>query len=113
MAQAYDNGQRFEMVVLDPPRFARSTRGVKGALKGYANWNEAAVRILEPNGILVTHSCTGRVQRDQFIQILAEVERRTGRRIRILEMHGQPADHPVAPTCPETDYLKCMICTVE
>ena len=113
MAQAFDEGQRFEMVVLDPPRFARSTRGVKGALKGYANWNEAAVRILEPNGILVTHSCTGRVQRDQFILVLAEVERRTGRRIRILEMHGQPADHPVAPTCPESEYLKCMICTVE
>ena len=113
MAQAFDEGQRFEMVVLDPPRFARSARGVNGALKGYANWNEAAVRILEPNGILVTHSCTGRVQREQFIQILSEVERRTGRRIRILEMHGQPGDHPVAPTCPESEYLKCLICLVE
>jgi 23S rRNA (cytosine1962-C5)-methyltransferase len=113
MAEAFEEGRRYEMVVLDPPRFARSSRGVKGALKGYANWNEAAVRLIEPNGILMTHSCTGRVSREAFLQTLSEVERRTGRRVRVLEMHGQPADHPVAPTCPETEYLKCVVCTVE
>ena len=113
MAEVHEEGRRFEMIILDPPRFARSSRGVKGALRGYANWNEAAVRLLEPNGILITHSCTGRVDRDAFVGILAQVEQRTGRRIRIVEMHGQPADHPVSPSAPESEYLKCMICTVE
>jgi 23S rRNA (cytosine1962-C5)-methyltransferase len=103
----------YDMVVLDPPRFARSSRGVPQALKGYGRLNELAVRVLEPGGTLVTCSCTGRVGRDQFVQVLAGVEERTGRRIRILASHGQPADHPVSPTCPETAYLECLVCRVE
>ncbi|HSG46314.1 MAG TPA: class I SAM-dependent rRNA methyltransferase, partial [Longimicrobiales bacterium] len=110
---AGEAGERYGMVVLDPPRMARSERGLKGALRGYLRLNEAAVRCLEPGGILVTCSCTGRVSRERFVGVLGEVERATGRRIRILEVHGQPADHPVAPTCPETAYLKCVIATVE
>jgi 23S rRNA (cytosine1962-C5)-methyltransferase len=108
-----DAGDRFDMIVLDPPRFARSGRGVAQALKGYAGLNELAVRCLVPGGILVTCSCTGRVSRDAFVSVLGAVEARTGRRIRILESRGQPADHPVSPTCPETEYLKCLICSVE
>ncbi len=106
-------GARYDMIVLDPPRFARSSRGVPQALKGYGRLNELAVGCLEPGGILVTCSCTGRVSRDQFVQVLAGVEERTGRRVRILEAHGQPSDHPVSPTCPETAYLKCLVCQVE
>jgi len=110
---ARQEGERFGMVVLDPPRMARSERGLKGALRGYLRLNQAAVGCLEPGGILVTCSCTGRVSRERFVAVLGEVERATGRRIRILELHGQPADHPVAPTCPETAYLKCIIAAVE
>lgn len=106
-------GERYGMVVLDPPRMARSERGVKGALRGYLRLNVAATRVLEPGGILVTCSCTGRISRDRFVAMLGEVERETGRRMRILEMHGQPPDHPVAPTCPETAYLKCVVASVE
>ncbi len=106
-------GERYEMIVLDPPRFARSGRGVGQALKGYAGLNELAVRCLAPGGILVTCSCTGRVTRDAFVSVLGAVEARTGRRIRVLESRGQPPDHPVSPTCPETEYLKCLICSVE
>lgn len=105
--------ERFDMVVLDPPRMARSERGLKGALRGYHRLNAAAVSVLEPGGILVTCSCTGRISRDRFVGMLGEVERDTGRRIRILEQHGQPADHPVAATCPETSYLKCVVASVE
>jgi 23S rRNA (cytosine1962-C5)-methyltransferase len=106
-------GDAFDMLVLDPPRFARSSRGVPQALRGYAGLNELAVRCLAPGGILVTCSCTGRVSRESFLGVLAEVEARTGRRIRILESRGQSPDHPVSPTCPETEYLKCLICRVE
>lgn len=110
---AREAGERYGMVVLDPPRMARSERGLKGALRGYLRLNEAAVGCLEPGGILVTCSCTGRISRERFVGVLGEVERTTGRRIRILEQHGQPADHPVAATCPETAYLKCLIAAVE
>jgi 23S rRNA (cytosine1962-C5)-methyltransferase len=106
-------GERYELIVLDPPRFARSGRGVAQALRGYGGLNELAVRCLAPGAILVTCSCTGRVSRDAFVSVLGGVEARTGRRIRILESRGQPPDHPVSPTCPETEYLKCLICSVE
>ena len=106
-------GRRYDLVVLDPPRFARSKRGVAGALRGYARLNEGALRILEPGGILVTCSCTGRVSRDEFLQVLAGVSERTGRRLRLLESRGQPPDHPVDPSCPETAYLKCLILEAE
>jgi 23S rRNA (cytosine1962-C5)-methyltransferase len=106
-------GRRYDLVVLDPPRFARSRRGVAGALRGYARLNEAAVRILGPGGVLVTCSCTGRVGLDAFLGVLARASERTGRRTRVLEVRGQPPDHPVDPTCPETAYLKCVILEVE
>ena len=106
-------GDAYDMIVLDPPRFARSGRGVSQAIKGYQGLNELAVSCLVPGGVLVTCSCTGRVTRESFVQVIASVEARTGRRIRILESRGQPPDHPVSPTCPETEYLKCLICSVE
>jgi 23S rRNA (cytosine1962-C5)-methyltransferase len=108
-----DGGRRYDMIVLDPPRFARSSRGVPQALRGYSGLNELAVEALVPGGLLVTCSCTGRVSRAQFLAVLGGVEERTGRRIRVLESRGQPADHPVSPTCPETAYLKCLVCRVD
>lgn len=106
-------GRAYDMIVLDPPRFARSSRGVRQALGGYGRLNELAVHVLQPGGTLVTCSCTGRVSLADFVQVIAGVEERTGRRIRVTEVRGQPADHPVAPTCPETAYLKCLVCHVE
>ena len=103
----------FDLIVLDPPRFARSRQGVNQALKGYRRLNSEAVRALRPGGILVTCSCSGRVTRDQFVSVLGSVAASTGRHIRIQEIRGQPADHPVSPSCPETEYLKCLICRVE
>jgi 23S rRNA (cytosine1962-C5)-methyltransferase len=106
-------GQTFDMVVLDPPRFARSSRGVKQALRGYRRLNELAVQCLEPGGVLATCSCTGRVTGADFLAMLGSVEERTGRRIRVTEVRGQAPDHPVSVTCPETAYLKCVICRIE
>ena len=103
----------FELLILDPLRFARSARGVAGALRGYRRLNELAVRCLAPRGLLVTCSCTGRVGREMFESVLGEVEVAAGRRIRILERRGQVGDHPVSPTCPETSYLKCLICEMD
>jgi 23S rRNA (cytosine1962-C5)-methyltransferase len=108
-----EGGRTHDLVVLDPPRFARSRRGVSGALRGYGRLNEAALRVLEPGGLLATFSCSGRVGRDAFIGVLAGVSARTGRRLRILESYGQPGDHPVDPNTPETAYLKGLLLRVE
>jgi 23S rRNA (cytosine1962-C5)-methyltransferase len=113
MTAAAEAGERFDLVVLDPPRFARSRRGVPAALRGYGRLNEAAVALLEPGGLLATFSCSGRVTREAFQGVLAGVAARTGRRLRVVESYGQPVDHPVDPCTPETAYLKGLLLRVE
>jgi len=100
----------FDGVILDPPRMARTRGGLERALQGYIRLNEAGLKVLRPGGILVTCSCSGLVSRDDFAEVVAETARRSGRNLQILEHHGQPADHPVSATCPETEYLKVLIC---
>ena len=107
-----DGGATYDLIVLDPPRLARSRRGVAGALRAYRRLNAAAVRALAPGGILATFSCSGRVSAVDFERALGSVANEAGRHMRILERLGQPADHPVAATCPETAYLKGLICAV-
>lgn len=102
----------FDAVILDPPRMARTRGGLDRALQGYRRLNLAALEVLRPGGIFVTCSCSGLVSRQQFVEMIGDVARQSGRDIRILEHLGQPADHPVSATCPETDYLKVVICQV-
>lgn len=106
-------GRSYDLVVLDPPRFARSRKGIPSALKGYARLNEAAVNVLSPGGILLTCSCSGRVTREDFQGVLAGVAARTGRAIQVLEVGGQAPDHPVSVSCPESSYLKAVLARVE
>ncbi len=105
-------GERFDGLVLDPPKFARSRGGVEDALRAYARLNRLAIDVLAPGGILVTCSCSGHVTRDDFFFMLVSVAQQSGRDIQILEQRGAAADHPVSATCPETEYLKCFICRV-
>lgn len=105
-------GEQFDSVILDPPKMARHRSGVKQALKGYFSLNNLAVAVIKPGGILVTCSCSGLISEQEFLQMLASVSQHTGRHIQILELRGQPADHPVSPSCPENHYLKCVICRV-
>jgi 23S rRNA (cytosine1962-C5)-methyltransferase len=105
-------GERFDMVVLDPPKMTRSRHTVEKALKGYYSLNKLAVDLLPPGGILVTCSCSGLVSREDFEQVLATVVMRSGRHIQILESRRQSPDHPVSISCPESEYLKCYVCRV-
>jgi 23S rRNA (cytosine1962-C5)-methyltransferase len=105
-------GERFDMVICDPPKFARSPRGVEDAVKGYLRLNRAALDVLEPNGVLVTCSCSGLVERGLFADIIGQVAELSTRPIQILEQRGQAPDHPVSASCLETEYLKCFICRV-
>ncbi|MFK7779048.1 MAG: class I SAM-dependent rRNA methyltransferase [Gimesia sp.] len=105
-------GEQFDSVILDPPKMARHRSGVKQALKGYFSLNRLAIAVIKPGGILVTCSCSGLISEQEFLQMLASVSQHTRRHIQILELRGQPADHPVSPSCPENHYLKCVICRV-
>jgi len=112
MAELAESGERFDSVVLDPPKMARTRGGIDRALKGYSRLNRLAVSLLNPGGILVTCSCSGLVSRDEFRQVLQRVATESGRRIQILEERGQAPDHPISVQCPENAYLKCLICRV-
>jgi 23S rRNA (cytosine1962-C5)-methyltransferase len=105
-------GERFGMVVLDPPKFARSRASLDDALRAYHRVNRLAVDLLEPGGILVTCSCSGSVSREDFLQMLAGVAQRSGRSLQLLDVRGAAADHPVSVSCLEGEYLKCVIARV-
>ncbi len=107
-----DAGERFGLIVCDPPKFARHPKGLEKAVKAYLNLNRAVIDLLEPNGILATCSCSGAMERTLFADVLGRVAELSGRAIQILGQRGQAADHPVSASCLETDYLKCFICRV-
>lgn len=98
---------RFELVVVDPPAFARSRREVEGALRGYRELNRRALALLAPEGVLVTASCSHNVGRGEFLDTLAGAALEAGRNARIFRFAGASADHPVLATLPESEYLKC------
>jgi 23S rRNA (cytosine1962-C5)-methyltransferase len=112
LEQAKARGDQFDVVVLDPPKMARSQSGFDQAMRGYHSLNAMSASLLRSGGILVTCSCSGRVSREDFELMLANVATSLRRPIQILESRGQPPDHPVSPNCPENSYLKCYICRV-
>lgn len=103
-----DEGRKFGGIVLDPPKFAPSRSRVAQALQAYHRINRLAVDLLESGGILVTCSCSGSVLRDDFLMMLSGVAQKAGRDLQILEQRGAAPDHPVAATCLESEYLKCV-----
>ena len=112
LEQLRDAGERFGGVILDPPKFTRTRQSVKDALRAYHRINRLAADLLEPDGILVTCSCSGSVRREDFLMMLSGVAQKSGRTIQVLEQRGASPDHPVSPTCAENEYLKCFICRV-
>jgi len=105
-------GRRFGVVICDPPKYARQAKDVERAIKGYLRLNLAALEVLDPEGILVTCSCSGLVGRELFVEVIGSVAEQSGRPIQILEQRGQAPDHPISASCLETEYLKCLICRV-
>ena len=105
-------GEKYDVVVLDPPRFAGSRHQIDQAIRAYRRLNSLAVDLLPPGGVLVTCSCSGRVSRSDFLNMLVDVGRRCGRDLVVLESRGPAPDHPMAVSCPESDYLKCVIAQI-
>ena len=103
------NHQRYDLVILDPPAFARSKKAVPHALTGYKDVNLRGLRLLQPGGVLVTCSCSQPISDHDFWMMLQAAARDANRQIRLLEQRGQGPDHPVLAGMPETRYLKCFI----
>jgi 23S rRNA (cytosine1962-C5)-methyltransferase len=104
--------RRFDMVVLDPPAFAKSRQSLEGAIRGYREINRRALELLNSGGILVTCSCSHHLSEAGLLEIVASASLDTGRKLRVLERRMQAQDHPVLLTVPETLYLKCLILEV-
>jgi 23S rRNA (cytosine1962-C5)-methyltransferase len=106
-------GRQYDTIVLDPPAFAKSKRAVDTALRGYKELNLRALKMLRPDGVLVTCSCSFHVGEGEFLEMVGSAVADAGRRVRILEKRGAAIDHPALLNMPETAYLKCLICHVE
>jgi len=102
-------GDRFDLVVLDPPSFARTKQAVPQALAGYKQINIRALRLVGPEGFLVSCSCSHHVSEEQFWSMLQDAARDAKRQLRLVERRSQARDHPILAAMPETRYLKCFI----
>lgn len=109
LRERHKEGRRYDTIILDPPAFAKNRESLAGALRGYKEINNRAMRLLRPGGILITCSCSHHVSEGLFAEVLADAANDAGCWIRVLERRIQSADHPVLLTVPETLYLKCFI----
>ncbi len=112
LSDQVDAKEQYDTIILDPPRLASSRDHLDKAMAAYHRLNYLSLRLLRPGGTLVTCSCSGRVSRYDFLEMLRGVSQRAKREIQILESRGAAADHPFSISCPESDYLKCVIARV-
>lgn len=104
--------ERFDLIILDPPAYVKSRNTLAEGLKAYKQVNLSAMKILNPNGILISCSCSYQVTEEVFLNMLRRAASVAGRTFRILEMRTQSRDHPVLLSIKETEYLKCALLSV-
>ena len=104
---------QFDLIILDPPAFAKNHRSLQNGLKGYRNINQKAMEKIKPGGILFTFSCSQVVSKDQFRTAVFTAAAQAGRSVKILYQLHQPADHPINIFHPEGEYLKGLVVSVE
>ncbi len=103
-----DRGEKYDVVVLDPPAFTKSKDAIDAAMRGYKEINLRAMRLLRPGGLLVSASCSFHVDEASFGQMLLDASRDALRPMQLLEKRGAGRDHPELIGAPETKYLKCF-----
>ena len=106
-------GNDYDLIVLDPPAFAKHKEALRNALKGYTRLNAIAFEKIKPGGIVFTFSCSQAVNKDQFRLAVFTAAAQSGRHVRILHQLHQPADHPINIYHPEGEYLKGLVLQVE
>ena len=106
-------GRKFDLIVLDPPKFARNRTALPAAVQGYRKLHQQSLKLLDRDGVLVTCCCTGLITPVMLEEVVAQSAADARRDLQILERRGPAADHPVAASCRESAYLKCLISRVE
>jgi 23S rRNA (cytosine1962-C5)-methyltransferase len=112
LEEAQQHGELFDVVVLDPPAFAKTQAARSQALKAYRRLNMLGIQVLRPGGILLTCSCSGVVGMDDLLGTLSQVAGHLRRPVQLLESYTHGADHPINLVMPETVYLKAVYCRV-
>ncbi|HVG21447.1 MAG TPA: class I SAM-dependent rRNA methyltransferase [Blastocatellia bacterium] len=105
-------GERFDVINLDPPAFAKNRAAIEGATRGYKEINLRAMKLLKPGGTLITSTCSYHMSEDAFLNCISEAAADANRTAQIIERRTQSRDHPVLISMPETYYLKCVILRV-
>lgn len=113
LEQSHAAGEQFDVVVLDPPAFAKTQGARAQALKAYRRLNTLGMQVLRPRGILLTCSCSGVVGMDDLLGVLAQAAQRLHRSVQLLEVYTHGVDHPINLAMPETAYLKAIFCRVK
>lgn len=101
--------KQFDLIVLDPPAFAKSKKDLQDAIRGYIDINFRAMKLLSRGGHLITCSCSYNLSEGQFFEIIKEALKESGKRARLVEKRIQPLDHPILLNFPESNYLKCLV----
>lgn len=99
-------GTKFDIVIVDPPAFAKSRKNIPTAKKGYERLNKLALQCIKPGGYLVTSSCSYHITRDDFISAVSAASVKAGRPVQLVYFNSASMDHPKLPSMPETSYLK-------
>lgn len=105
-------GEKFDTLCLDPPAFAKNRGAIAGAKSGYKEINLRAMKLLRPEGILITSSCSYHLKETDFFELILQAAHDAHRYVQVLERRAQARDHPILASMPETHYLKCFILRV-
>jgi len=107
-----EENEKFDVIILDPPKYAPSRSALTKASRAYKDLNRMAMLLLEEGGLLATYSCSGAVDISMFKQIIAWAALDAGKEVQFIQQYSQPADHPVRSSFPEGEYLKGLLCRV-
>lgn len=112
LGRLVNENQKFSCVILDPPAFAKSKKDVAAAFRAYTRLNRLALKLIQPEGFLITSSCSWHISAEDFLAVLRRAAREARRDARLWQYTGQAKDHPVLLAMPETAYLKCAFLQV-
>lgn len=112
LREKYNAREKWDVVILDPPAFAKSRSALESARRGYKEINIRGMQLTREGGYLVTCSCSQHMLPDMFVDVVNEAARDCGKTVRMVEKRAQAHDHPTLPAAPETQYLKCLILQV-
>jgi 23S rRNA (cytosine1962-C5)-methyltransferase len=105
--------RKFDLVIVDPPALVKRKKDLAAASAHYEAINEAAMRVIDADGFLISSSCSHHLDAERLRLILLHAAKKAGRRLQLLERRGHPPDHPIAPAMNETEYLKAWFCRVD